>query len=130
MEEILKEIPWCPKWKYFVSNLGRVKNDKEYVFKWETNWFWYKRVELVREPGDKKKYLVHRLVYTIFNWLPYTYWSKSNWLVCHKDNNPWNNKLSNLYIGTQKENLKQCSNDWRKYIPRFYWENNPINKFK
>ena len=33
-EEIRKEIPWLPEWKYFVSNLWRVKNWKVKCRKW------------------------------------------------------------------------------------------------
>lgn len=33
--------------------------------------------------------------------------------VCHKDNNPQNNRASNLYWGTQKMNMSQASQDGR-----------------
>lgn len=33
--------------------------------------------------------------------------------VCHKDNNPLNNSVDNLYWGTQKENMEQASRDGR-----------------
>lgn len=33
--------------------------------------------------------------------------------VCHKDNDPMNWDLSNLYWGTQKENMRQCKEDNR-----------------
>lgn len=54
------------------------------------------------------KWLVHRLVAIVYlpnpEGLPY---------VCHKDNNPLNNSLSNLYWGTQKDNMSQASKDKR-----------------
>ena len=34
--------------------------------------------------------------------------------VCHKDNNPCNNIHTNLYWGTQKENIQQCIRDKAK----------------
>lgn len=34
-------------------------------------------------------------------------------LVCHRDNNPLNNKVENLYWGTYKENTQQCIQDGR-----------------
>lgn len=38
-------------------------------------------------------------------------------MVCHKDNNPMNSNLDNLYWGTQSENMKQCKRDGRnKYL--------------
>lgn len=33
--------------------------------------------------------------------------------VCHKDNNPLNNNVDNLYWGTYKENTQQCIQDGR-----------------
>jgi hypothetical protein len=33
--------------------------------------------------------------------------------VCHKDNNPLNNRVENLYWGTQLKNIRQCISDKR-----------------
>lgn len=43
----------------------------------------------------------------------------SNMVVMHKDNNPRNLSLSNLEVGTQKENLQQMEDDgrWRPRGP-------------
>ena len=119
MEEIRKEIPWLPEWKYFVSNLGRVKS-KRWIMKFERNRYWHNRIKLYWAWGrtDVKHYQVHRLVYCVFNNLDYYYWldkniSKCEWLVLHKDNNPDNNSLDNLYVWTQKDNMSQCVKDWR-----------------
>lgn len=129
MEEIRKEIPWMPKWKYFVSNLGRVKNWKVKCRKWrilkfESNRYWHQRIKLYGDwwRNDVRHYQVHRLVYCVFNNLDYDFWltwklANSYWLVLHKDNNPLNNRLDNLYIWTQKENMQQCSRDWRTINP-------------
>lgn len=35
--------------------------------------------------------------------------------VCHKDNNPLNNHVDNLYWGTQAENMSQMRLDKRDY---------------
>lgn len=66
----------------------------------------YYRVRL----GKRHLYL-HRLVATC--WLP-----NPNNLPCvgHKDNNPWNNRVDNLYWVTQKENLAQMIRDGRSLI--------------
>ena len=63
----------------------------------------YYRVEI-----QGKKWYVHRLV--AFVWLP----NPEN-LPCvgHKDNNPLNNRVSNLYWCTQEENMKQMIRDGR-----------------
>lgn len=34
-------------------------------------------------------------------------------VVCHKDNNPLNNRVSNLYWGTPRDNTQQCIRDGR-----------------
>lgn len=45
--------------------------------------------------------LIHRLVYTVFNeHIP------EGLYICHRDGNPENNKLDNLYAGSQSENMQ------------------------
>lgn len=129
MEEVRKEIPWLPKWKYFVSNLGRVKS-KRWIMKFERNHYWHNRIKLYWDGWrkDVRHYQVHRLVYCVFNDLDYNFWldkhiSRCEWLILHKDNNPDNNRLDNLYIWTQKENMWQCIEDWRfVFLEPRYWK--------
>ena len=136
MKEIWKEIPRMPKWKYFVSNMGRIKNKNWTIMAFESNHYWHQRIKLYGDNmHDYKHYQVHRIVYCVFNWLDYWDWldariSKCTKLILHKDNNPLNNRLDNLYIGTQKDNMRQCSNDWRIVVPSFKWEDNPLAKLK
>ena len=61
------------------------------------------------QPGlGTTKWLIHRLVALVYipnpEELPY---------VCHKDNVPTNNSVSNLYWGTQKDNIGQASMEGR-----------------
>ena len=61
------------------------------------------------QPGlGTTKWLIHRLVALVYipnpEKLPY---------VCHKDNVPTNNSVSNLYWGTQKDNMSQASSEGR-----------------
>lgn len=61
------------------------------------------------QPGiGTTKWLLSRLVALVYlpnpEGLPY---------VCHKDNVPTNNSVSNLYWGTQKDNMSQASRDGR-----------------
>ncbi len=61
------------------------------------------------QPGlGTTKWLIHRLVALVYipnpEKLPY---------VCHKDNVPTNNSVSNLYWGTQKDNMSQASMEGR-----------------
>lgn len=55
-----------------------------------------------------KKFQVHRLVAMVYIPNPNNYPN-----VCHKDNNPQNNRASNLYWGTQKMNMNQASLEGR-----------------
>ena len=52
--------------------------------------------------------LIHRLIAE--NYIP----NPNNYPnVCHKDNDPSNNSIDNLYWGTQKHNMQQMSKDGR-----------------
>lgn len=55
-------------------------------------------------------HLVHRLVA-----LTYIPNPENKPCVCHKDNNPLNNHVDNLYWGTQAENMSQMRLDKRDY---------------
>lgn len=44
--------------------------------------------------------------------------------VCHKDNNPLNNHVSNLYWGTQKMNIQQALRE-NRLTTLFTSDNNP-----
>ena len=55
--------------------------------------------------GKEHKYLVHRLVAQAFLWLDIT--DKKTY-VCHKDDNPENNKTENLFLWTAKENIQDA----------------------
>lgn len=45
--------------------------------------------------------------------------------VCHKDGNPSNNELSNLYYGTRVENQADCTRHGTRYLPITLGELNP-----
>lgn len=63
----------------------------------------------LRDPNGKKLYIqVSRLVAKVYIPNP-----ENKPCVCHKDNNPCNNRTGNLYWGTQKENIEQCIKDGR-----------------
>lgn len=70
-------------------------------------------VTLRKRNNIVKKFLIHRLVAEAFipnpNNYPY---------VCHKDGNPKNNKIDNLYWGTQKMNIS----DTLKHGTRLFGE--------
>jgi len=124
-------------WKYFVSNLWRIKNREWKILKDYKMKQWHHMVRLFWDGWRKsvKNYLVHRIVYCTFNDIDYWFWldwvwSKWFWLVLHKDNNPSNNSLDNLYLWTQKVNMMQRNRDWRWFIRKVYWESHQWCKYK
>jgi len=109
-EEIWKDIPGY-EGLYQASDLGRIKRlDK---FKW--NGKGYQRLNemilslKVRKDGRLKidlykhnifkTYLVHRLILETF-----VSPCPEGMECCHRDDNPSNNRLDNLYWGTRKDN--------------------------
>jgi predicted transcriptional regulator len=99
MEEIWKDIEGY-EGLYKISNFGNVKSFRqgtktgsktEYLLKLTPNIKGYNQVTLYRNPNDRHKYLVHRLVAKAFIENPDNFKA-----VNHKDENPQNNKVDNL----------------------------------
>lgn len=98
---------------YFISKNGRlwsrydksghITKDSWHRVKYNTSNVGYK---FIQRKG--KTYSIHRLVAMVYIPNPE---HKSH--VCHKDNNRTNNRVDNLYWGTPKENMEQCSRDGR-----------------
>jgi hypothetical protein len=87
---------------YQISENGEVINDRtKTIQKLSSNTGGYKTIKI-----QKKWFLIHRVVAQAFipnpNDLPN---------VLHKDNNPSNNSVDNLYWGTQSDNIKQSVKD-------------------
>ena len=120
MKEIWKNIVGYET--YQISNFGNIKslgNNKQRKEKFIKTSYLPKLYECVRlcKNGKSKKFYVHRLVAISFidnpNNLP---------LVCHADNNPQNNKISNLYWGTYKDNTQQAISENRFIVKTFSTE--------
>ena len=80
-----------------------------------------KYVKYYRTEIQGTKYYVHRLV--ALAWVPNP---DNKPCVGHKDNNPFNNRASNLYWCTQKENMEQMVRDGRS----LRGEDNPVYKYR
>jgi len=125
-DEIWKEIPFQISCKpnYFVSNLGRFKNNKGII---KTNYIpssGYIRILIGHKP-----YLLHRLIALTFLENP-----ENKEMVNHIDGNKLNNSLNNLEWTTCLENnmhkintgLSNCT----KNIIQYDLEMNKLNEFK
>lgn len=102
--EIWKEIPGFPT--YEVSDTGKFRNKKRNKPVIENEkWGLYKRVKLSRN-NNRFYFSSHRIVAMTFIPNP-----DNKPIVCHKDNNKYNNCADNLYWGTHKENTQQARRD-------------------
>lgn len=131
--EIWKDIPWW-EWKYQVSSLGNVlsyKMNKPKLLSQFNNNKWYKVVHLY-DKSICHPYQAHRLVALAFLWLtPVKYIDhKTSLCVCHKDDNPSNNRVDNLFLGTHTDNMRDMIRKWRGNQPSwknhiFFWRRWP-----
>lgn len=107
---------------YVVDEQGIVRSIDRYVdnrggkqfCKWQTinpfyNDRWYPIVNLELQ-GKNRKRLVSRLVAQAFLWLNI---DDSNMFVCHKDDNPRNNSVDNLFLWTHKDNAMDMTRKGR-----------------
>ena len=100
--ENFKDIVWF-EGLYQISNLGNVKSLKtNKILKkrfMEKRWM-YEIIDLRIWSNFKKTLRISRLVAQAFLWLDI---SDSKMLACHKDDNPCNNRLDNLFLCTHIE---------------------------
>lgn len=103
------------EWLYQISNLWNVRSFKN-------NRRWLKKTPSVLKKRYNKKNksymvslwkcreeLIYRLVAQSF-----MNFDLDSWMyICHKDDNRLNNCVDNLFIWTQKENIKDCISKWR-----------------
>lgn len=99
--EAWRPVPGFPG--YEVSDLGRIRSVKRKtpkVLKTETDADGYQRIQLFRD-GAYHHRNVHRLVALAFIGQP----ESASMVCCHRDNDPSNNKPSNLRWDTQAGNM-------------------------
>lgn len=120
MEEQWRPIDGFPR--YEVSNLGGIRstryapsksNPPPRVLSKRVNRGGYLVVSLRNENGPKNL-LVHRLVMLAFG----DEQPPGKWMCLHKDSNPKNSAIDNLYWGDPADNARDCK-EARHYHPRF-----------
>lgn len=122
-----RDIPWYD-WKYLASSYWRIYSiwtkpsiksrwrmmpwRKWRLLKWR-KWgnYWHLYVKLLW-----RNISVHRLVASAFLWLDLNSFinPKTSLCVCHKDDNPWNNRYDNLFLWTNKDNHNDMMNKKRR----------------
>lgn len=139
MEEIRKPVVGY-EWYYEVSNKWNVRSIERslskiqkkrwwWIFKYDyTVWWkilkqyhiwWYKRVSLTKDTVSKS-YLLHRLVYCSFNLLPLEFkWFDK--VICHINDISHDNRIENLYLWTQKQNIEDAKRNWKFRWWRIAW---------
>lgn len=127
--EVWKDIPWY-NGLYQISTFGNVISLKRWNIKrlkpWNNN-RWYLFVNLCKE-GIHKSITIHRIMWYTFMWLePFTD-GKTSLCVCHKDDNPKNNRLDNLFLWTVKDNMNDKIRKWRDSLTRKTWIENHRSK--
>lgn len=119
MKELWKQVSNFEN--YSVSNLGKVRNDKQRRLKaTRLDHDGYEKVDLYSN-GNRKTYRVHRLVAE--NFIP----NDSNKpVINHKDGIKTNNQVSNLEWVTEKENVVHAfQHNLRRKFCRLYNRSNP-----
>lgn len=108
---IYKPRWWEKSWKQTIIN-KRISKEKIMNF---SDVDWYKRVSFSIWNMKKKMYLVHRLVFCTFNKIPLEFkWQKTKTLILHKNDIRDDNRLENLFLWDQKDNMKDMSLKWRQ----------------
>lgn len=124
------------KWFYQVSNLWRLKSlsrDRDYRIKWITFTSKEKIISTSKPYANvylykdkiKTRFTIHRLVAQAFLWLDI---NNSKMCVCHKDDNPLNNIVDNLFLWTNLDNAMDRDRKWRHWHLWKLWKLNSKSK--
>lgn len=129
-QEIWKDIEGY-EWLYKISSSWKVKSLKS----WPYHNLWVKilkpwkdthgyKFQILSNINKQKRHLrINRLVAQAFLWLDI---NNTKIYVCHKDDNPLNNNLNNLFLWTHQDNMNDKKNKWRSADVK--WQYNPNSK--
>lgn len=92
-----------------VKSLNYHRENIERNLKLLTDWWGYNFVHLVKDKKYKMR-KIHRLVAQAFLWLNI---EDKKIMVCHKDDNPINNRADNLFLWTHQDNIDDKMMKWR-----------------
>lgn len=121
--EIWRDIPWY-EWYYKVSNLWNIYSFRKKWLLKERITIWYAYVALSKN-FIRKEYRNSRLVAQSFLWLDIEFTdAKTSMCVCHKDDNPRNNNVNNLFLWTNRDNVIDKIKKWRWNYNS--WEKHPM----
>lgn len=111
--DIWRDIPWY-EWLYMVSNTWGIKSiRRNIILSPSCNRY---KIYILSNNWKKKYVKWHRIVAQVFLWLDI---KDSNTLVCHKDDNPLNNNVDNLFLWTSKDNNNDMRTKGRHKILRW-----------
>lgn len=101
---------WRTNWKSIIS---KEKYSTEKILNF-SDIQWYKRVSFSDWKQKNSHFLVHRLVYCVFNNISLKFeWHKSKTLILHKNDKRDDNRLENLFIWTHQDNIDDMMKKWR-----------------
>lgn len=119
--EIWKDIKWR-EGLYRISSIWRVFSVRsDQILKLRTDRCWYKEAKFILN-SKERVYRVNRLVYFTFKWWDINYYNPyKKTLVCHLNDVRDDDRVENLFLWSQKDNVRDMIIKWRYYRGNKSW---------